>query len=261
MKYLCAPRVAAWTHGRPALLGPVAVVQGKCDLQKDVPDAVLVQRGAAALRLADKGAEVARRAVLHDNVDALVLGVADFLHELHNVAVLERLEDGDLGHYLLTVLLVHLAVVEFLEGELLCVSWPRQRRDVSRTESSCSAVDALRTLPSSIRWILEMTPKLPLPMLLTRRYLSISLGSAKDADVGDADERREEAMVGGAGTGWWIGLVCRRAGGVWRLVVYAQSIGPRPVFGVGGGAGLWEERDARRVDVLLRVVDGGMRAA
>lgn len=51
------------------------------------------------------------------------------------------------------------------------------------------------TLPSSIRWIFEMTPKLPLPMLLTRRYLSISLGSAKDADVGDAEERRAEAMV------------------------------------------------------------------
>jgi hypothetical protein len=65
-----------------------------------------------------------------------------------------------------------------------------------------------------MHWILEMTPKLPLPMLLTRRYLSISLGSAKDAAVGDPEERRDEAMVGGVGTDGdgcrWSGVVEQR---------------------------------------------------
>lgn len=47
-----------------------------------------------------------------------------------------------------------------------------------------------------MRWILEMTPKLPLPMLLTRRYLSISEASAKSIAVGvDAPERFPDMVV------------------------------------------------------------------
>lgn len=59
------------------------------------------------------------------------------------------------------------------------------------------------TLPSSIRWIFEMTPKLPLPILLTSLYLSISEASANSVKVGvDAAERRCVADIARESDAW-----------------------------------------------------------
>lgn len=54
-----------------------------------------------------------------------------------------------------------------------------------------------------MRCTLEMTPKLPLPILLTRRYFSISPAPRKPEPVGvDADARLEVAMAFEAAVGW-----------------------------------------------------------
>ena len=87
----------------------MAVMKGESDLEEDVPYFIFRYGLACTVGLSDKGAQITRCAVLcrvisfglnslsetcfHNDEDALILRILDFLEKLNNVTVFERFKN------------------------------------------------------------------------------------------------------------------------------------------------------------------------
>lgn len=92
----------------------VDVVEGDHELLEDLPDDLLGHVLVGLAALFDKAGDVAVLAVLHDDVDLLVVLVDDAVLLAHYLFVIQLAQDVNLVYKLLAFLLVHLVLDDLL---------------------------------------------------------------------------------------------------------------------------------------------------
>lgn len=92
----------------------VEEVDGLEDLREDLPDGVLLDAPVLLAEPADEHGQVSLLAVLHDDLEVLLLLVDDVVVLLADVGVFDALHDVEFVEHLLLLAFVHLALEDFL---------------------------------------------------------------------------------------------------------------------------------------------------